>query len=332
MEGYAWELFALRYELVPKLSAGVYDTTLYHYTSPSGLEGILLENGTPTFRFSRSDCLNDVSEGKEILSIYKDCVKKANRLGLISDEFASIVENVVPNPRAYFMVDAGFPNAENEKLPSTYISSEEYETYLCCFSKASDDLAMWNYYVKNGGYDGYCIGLQANILERKTKETMFSGCRMKFVEVIYSPEEKERIINAMINRVYDLFKSSFRGNLIEEQTKDCIADYLSQLRFWFKSDYFKHEQEVRMIIDKPKQVIEYANHPFDPIMHCRNVHGIDIPFFELSFDAAAVVSVMSGPTTVDSQSRELQIEQLKNKLISNYPGITLTHSNAPVRY
>lgn len=200
------------------------------------------------------------------------------------------------------------------------------------FSKASDDLAMWNYYVKNGGYDGYCIGLQANILERKTKETMFSGCRMKFVEVIYSPEEKERIINAMINRVYDLFKSSFRGNLIEEQTKDCIADYLSQLRFWFKSDYFKHEQEVRMIIDKPKQVIEYANHPFDPIMHCRNVHGIDIPFFELSFDAAAVVSVMSGPTTVDSQSRELQIEQLKNKLISNYPGITLTHSNAPVRY
>ena len=51
------------------------------------------------------------------------------------------------------------------------IWSEEYETYLCCFSKASDDLAMWNYYIKNDGYDGYCIGLQSNILERKTKET-----------------------------------------------------------------------------------------------------------------------------------------------------------------
>ena len=257
MEGYAWELFALRYELVPKQSAGVYDTTLYHYTSFDGLEGILLKNGTPTFRFSRSDCLNDVSEGKEILSIYKDCVKKANRLGLISDEFASIVENVVPNPRAYFMVDAAFPNAENEKLPSTYISSEEYETYLCCFSKASDDLAMWNYYVKNDGYDGYCIGLQSNLLERKTKETIFNGCSMKLIEVIYSPEEKERIINAMINRVYDLFKSSFRESLIEEQTKDFIADYLSQLRFWFKSDYYKHEQEVRIILDKPKKQIEY---------------------------------------------------------------------------
>lgn len=61
----------------------------------------------------------------------------------------------------------------------------------------------------------------------------------------------------MINRVYDLFKSSFRESLIEEQTKDFIADYLSQLRFWFKSDYYKHEQEVRIILDKPKKQIEY---------------------------------------------------------------------------
>ena len=52
---------------VIKLYESVGDT-IYHYTSPSGLKGILDE--LPSLFFTRYDCLNDFTEGRIIQPIF----------------------------------------------------------------------------------------------------------------------------------------------------------------------------------------------------------------------------------------------------------------------
>jgi hypothetical protein len=48
--------------------------TVYHYTSPDGLLGILNEDGIRLW-FSKYDCLNDASEGQEIVKYYQSACK-----------------------------------------------------------------------------------------------------------------------------------------------------------------------------------------------------------------------------------------------------------------
>ena len=65
------------YELVRELNRfdqyfpeGMKDISFWHYTSADGLKGILTADGI-RFWFTRSDCLNDESEGSGIFGVYE---------------------------------------------------------------------------------------------------------------------------------------------------------------------------------------------------------------------------------------------------------------------
>lgn len=63
-----------RFEELPMLFA-----PLWHYTSGNGLMGIVRDDpseyGKLHFWFTRSDCLNDSSEGSHILDLYRNVCK-----------------------------------------------------------------------------------------------------------------------------------------------------------------------------------------------------------------------------------------------------------------
>ena len=65
---------------------------------------------------------------------------------IISKEYLALISDLLPTDNVFFSID--MDSSEDEKLPTTYVWSSLAETYLCSFSKAPDDLAMWNYYVK----------------------------------------------------------------------------------------------------------------------------------------------------------------------------------------
>lgn len=143
----ALKLDSIRNEIVGNsINRYYFDDTIYHYTSPGGLEGILLEKGYPVFHFSRFDCLNDKSEGKEIIQLYRHMLDRESSNPIISKEYLALISDLLPTDNVFFSID--MDSSEDEKLPTTYVWSSLAETYLCSFSKAPDDLAMWNYYVK----------------------------------------------------------------------------------------------------------------------------------------------------------------------------------------
>ena len=61
---------------------------------------------------------------------------------------------------------------------------------VACFSQDSDLLPMWNYYLKNGKFEGYNLGFSF-------PEYDLNSGLMK-AKVIYENKEKERIIRSTI--------------------------------------------------------------------------------------------------------------------------------------
>ena len=135
--------------------------TFYHYTSPSALTDIL-SNDFISLRFSRFDCLNDTTEGKHVIEIYRESCKELLNNGEINKSFYELVENIEPSEKQLFFEKKGNQNVGGNK---------QFNVYLCCFSLNKDALPMWNYYVKNNKYEGYSIGFDELLFESFSKKT-----------------------------------------------------------------------------------------------------------------------------------------------------------------
>lgn len=125
--------FALEniYKKNPELEY-TYSGEMYHYTSADVLPLIVMEDAVK-IRFTDYRFLNDTSEGEEFPSIFQSQLEHLYNSGKINEEFY--------NEACKLSVD---------KNPS--------RLFVACFSENRDSLPMWNYYLKNGKYEGYSLG------------------------------------------------------------------------------------------------------------------------------------------------------------------------------
>ena len=163
---------------------------LWHYTSADGLMGIIKdepnEHKNLHFWFTRSDCLNDPSEGKHILELFGQVSTELLSKNLISQSFYEIIK------------DAEIPNTQFINFPipprkgyvhESVLDVAPCHAYICSFSLKEDALDMWRYYSKgNGGYGIKCF----SILFDKFKEYEHSDydkeatfCSIHSYKVIY---------------------------------------------------------------------------------------------------------------------------------------------------
>lgn len=330
-----WELKSVRNAVLEGTIGHDYiDDTIYHYTSPDSLNGILFKPNSPALWFSRFDCLNDKSEGIEIVQLYQQAVRKERERNTIDNDYFDLIEPLLPSETAFFLVDLK-PSNSSDNLPSSFTTSSVTDTFICSFSKASDDLAMWNYYVKGNRYEGYSIGVNPErMLTFITPKIIHSGFHFNLLEVIYDTDTKLRILSKLITLTYEKYCASPKGEDEKTLIKDFIKRLLATLRFVFKSNYFKHEQEVRAIFTLSKSRIEEAENQFVPTIKYRYSNGITIPFFEFSFDQlqSMVDSVTIGPVNLEPAQREAQCDILRERLSEHYPHTKVYYSKAPVRY
>lgn len=151
------------YELVRELNRfdqyfpeGMKDISFWHYTSADGLKGILTADGI-RFWFTRSDCLNDESEGSGIFGVYE---KKRNDWCDAHPEQADFadVQCSIDIPQERYLLFY----SQDHLLDA---QPTESDAYICSLSFSGDSLDMWRYYSK--GIDGYaleCAGNQASLL------------------------------------------------------------------------------------------------------------------------------------------------------------------------
>lgn len=261
--------------------------SLWHYTSADGLMGIVRdkpgEHKKLHFWFSRSDCLNDTSEGTHILSLFREVCSELHKKNDISQPFYEAIKDVeIPDSQ---FINYPIPPSEGF-IHESVLDVAPCHAYICSFSMKEDSLDMWRYYSKgNGGYALKCYaGLFADREEYEFSDfeadAMF--CSIRSYKVIYDNEEKKRILRSIITDTHSAY-----SNAEDKEDDKCeaanafIQRALQIFQFQFKHECYSSEQEYRFVIFVPYVKPEMLQNEL-PSIRFRNSNGALIPYIDLT--------------------------------------------------
>lgn len=164
------------------------------------------------------------------------------------------------------------------------------EYYIASFACNGDSLSLWNYYTKNVNKIGYNIRFSLGLFKKSLKSISFSVHR-----VIYDKKEQEEKLTRLINE--------FNAGWNEQQSVNYLGVLIAL--FWemvdlysieFKSPVFQEENEIRIVYKDDKK--HSLKEKF------REVNGIFVPYFEVSFSKECV----NGITISPMQREELVVD------------------------
>lgn len=286
---------------------------VFHYTSPEGLYSILKNR---TLRFTDCQFFNDKSE-----YIY------------IKQPLIRAIKSISPklkNTNLIESIDNWFQEDYEVWMNNDNHCKQRY--YAFCTSLDNDSLNMWNYYVKNGKYQGYNIGLSIASIIEYVKKIGSSDSEMWHGPVLYSSCEQEKVIFNLIqktdNRLREIknevsYNDYWYGCLQEAQEE--IIETIELYRLFFKDSAFKDEKEYRFVLKLPVNMKGTST-----ITSGYQVKGsILSPYFDLKFDDEILECITVSPM-VESDLAKKGIELFLNR--NNYKSIDFNWSNIPIRY
>lgn len=289
-----------------------YYRDIFHYTSPSGFTSILTEDSSRiSIWASRYDCLNDISEGELVQARYEEVCKELLESGEISGYLYELFSNILPARTVLI------PIIENN---TTYFEREECDYYICSFSKNSDSLAMWNYYSKGNKYEGFNIGFNATIKETIAEYFKPKEAVAEIYPVIYERKEQKDLIKALLLKMKTLYSKEQ-----ETSIRYVISNKLTEWRLVFKNDYFKHEEEVRIVVKVPEKGEAI------PVKYRISV-GYMIPYIELNLNKSVVSYVNIGPLNCPEKQKSQQVKVMEEFLKMHGYHAIADYSKIPVRY
>lgn len=308
------------------------DNTLYHYTSPSGLLGIVgnEENSkNAKLWFTRWDSLNDKNERNDIKEVLKEYKKDKRSKGeTIPKEFQDVIEELIntevnkwklsPIPWHYY--------DDIHNLKCMNLSDPDPDNiYICSFSMDEDSLPMWNYYSKSSHYEGYALEIDVAKWEEYVKELV--GCALDIRRVIYHEKDKFKKIDEIISECKhpqeDVQKYLLK-TMGTEYIEQIFALRIAELQFYFKDEHFSHENEVRAILKIPKDK-DISNEL--PTKY-RTGNGYIIPYVEVPVPKEVITSVTVGPLL----EKELAEKNVKEMMESRGCSCDVHTSKIPIRF
>lgn len=288
-----------------------YSSNMYHYCSPSVVENILLTDKIQ-LRFTKSDCMNDLSEGNQALGMFKLAVEECHVLGQITDKYRDYLLNV-----EQIAIDLYSKNIADDIFRNMYEKfCVGFQYYLCCFSADGDSLPLWNYYVKDKKYEGYCIQLDHNKIEKA-----------KFHNEEYEIWVSSVIYFEFFDQCKDLIlrhKGYFRYAKEKELAtlSYMFSCYLEKYKLVVKNHCFRHEIEVRAILRQKRDEPLVVQYDWSK--------GFPRPYIIVDFDKSAFRSITIGPLLEKDISRT----NTENFLCSrDYPSKNrVRNSKVPIRF
>ena len=266
---------------------------IWHYTSVNGLTGIIQDNKSEHsklhFWFTRSDCLNDTSEGSNVLELFqKSCLDLLNQ-GDISCEFYNHIKTCeIPTHQ---LINYPLPT-KDDGVHTSMLDCVPCNAYICSFSLKEDSLDMWRYYAKDNG--GYGLKLNPYIFdcykeyeysEYDEKALFVKICSFK---VIYDDCEKIKLLKQIIS---DTFLAYQNANTSESEKTDNAIYFLqfvlNNFQYQFKHHCFASEEEYRFVVylpnSKPKELKNEL-----PIIRYRTQDGMVIPYIDLVVENGSI--------------------------------------------
>ncbi len=188
--------------------------TLFHYTTPAGLAGILTEKAfwASDYRF-----LNDTSEfqyGKAIL-------KKSIQMYQSDIETASV--------EAWHLVSSRLDN----------IDSSRTVAFVASFTTEGDLLSQWRGY--NAG-QGFAIGINGDWLNQNAIAQGFA-----LAPVVYDKETQERLAMAAANLLVTMLQDANYDPTRISNTVSKWWKHALKVALIFKDKHFSEEREQRLV-------------------------------------------------------------------------------------
>lgn len=293
----------------------------YHYTSPQGLLSILGEEN-PSIRFTDVRYMNDKSE----------MVLFVKRLLEVLDQGDyPFTKEIVDELLLVRHSKEDYLNLKISQIEfsEAKIKFDSLRSFVFCTSRSNDDLNMWNYYVKNGNYQGYNIGFNIyNLLKSfDTSESNYAdNVIIRYGQVIYTKEEQHRFITDIIT------------DIEKEQNKDLamikLRGHIENYSMFFKSEFFKSEVEYRIVIEISQKKLDYSLNTNDNLFLKKMEYkfsekgGLLIPYLLVPIKRSAIKSLTISPT-IDSN---LAIESTREFLKKYKYQIEPKQSAIPVRF
>ena len=271
---------------------------IYHYTSSSGLLGIL---SSESLWFTDFSVLNDESEGNYIYSLVKDILYS----GEYSKKYISLVIQEINN----------------------FYSKNKY--FICSFSLNGDSLPMWNYYSKSSSKLGYNIQINTFDLFASMNKIIYENdnLSLKYYDLIYDTNIQRETIKTVLDKYYN----SFLKNSKIEYIKEFLHSEIRLFRFIFKHPSFRHEEECRFILKVNEDYFDKHIGENDSLFKIRVVDdGIFAPYTSMKFDCKNLITQITISPIIKDSLKESSLLNLCKK--HNLTKCTIKKSNIPLRY
>jgi hypothetical protein len=195
---------------------------LYHYTTATGLKGIIRSRTVwaSDYRF-----LNDATEFRYGLAIFEQIFASMTCRSAV---FSSEVTDLIGRFRQ---------------------ATDEFSVFIAAFSKEPDLLSQWRGY--NDG-KGYAIGVNADWLSQNADEQGF-----RLTPVVYDGGDQRRVVEEKLS----LLQSLLAERRENQSVRDTVSGWWKHMLFTIaalKNEHFKEEQEYRIVgtgDDWPKDVL-----------------------------------------------------------------------------
>jgi hypothetical protein len=212
---------------------------LYHYTTLSGLRGILNER---SFWLGHISSFNDPLEIQYGKDIVYDAINEA-------------LKNESNNEVRTFLVDLqSYIKIFGEPVKKEF-GNQLYHIFVACFCELDDLLSQWRAYADHGG--GYCLGFQfsSNTKISSNSTNPIDKKHPYLRKVIYEEIEQRNLVQQYINKIIAGAKKAFNTNhqdsysILVRTTMMAMqaVNILYDMLITFKHNAFREEKEWRLI-------------------------------------------------------------------------------------
>lgn len=285
-----------------------------HYCSVDVLKNIL-EN--ESLRFSDVRFLNDSTEFIEIIPLVKYVAQH--------EEYASEFIDMILNDSLIKELESyRQPYIGKEKNTQNY-AEKVYRTYTCSFSTNKDSLTMWNYYATSGSGVNLIFDFAWNLFEGSDisevnnsshLENDITICRGL---VLYQRMDKQKCIKALLDNLYEVYLQEDTIEKCQSHIQWAFKEAINNMRCFFKNDSFSCENEYRVILKIPEELLLEETTGQDGILKKGQFKrgNILIPYVDYKFKRDSLKGITLNPYVKEKESVfELGIRELlwQNKI------------------
>lgn len=304
---------------------------VYHYTSPDGFLEILKGQ---KLRFTDIRYMNDRSEGIYFVKLLLEYME--NNMGTYP--YTEKVINDLLSLNDYEEIKA-LKTATVKYTTNINSKVHPARTFLFCTCCDPDSLNMWNYYVKNGSYQGYNIGIRvASFLEEINKSLPDkSNVSIYYGKVLYQNKEQQNEIKNLFETLEDALSRVGKLSSSKYIATYTLKRYIDLYGVFYKHPQFADEKEYRFVIEVD---VDSENELGDDLVvfsldeskikedFCiRN--GVITPFLEVPFANDTISRIYISPMT-EFEIAKYSIRELIDK--KRYLKVQIHKSGIPIRY